>query len=110
VATLVLLLALRPAGRAVGSQPRAYREAPFSVFVPKDASFRFSVSASDSSSNTGSNPVGGIGPVAQLVEQGTFNPKVAGSIPARPISDDHGEHGNAASARSVLLMASPRVW
>jgi hypothetical protein len=25
------------------------------------------------------------GPVAQLVEQGTFNPKVAGSIPARPI-------------------------
>jgi hypothetical protein len=86
MATLVLLLALRPAGRAVGSQPRAYREAPFSVFVPKDASFRFSVSASDSSSNTGSNPVGGIGPVAQLVEQGTFNPKVAGSIPARPIA------------------------
>src|SRR6266849_5233151 len=28
------------------------------------------------------------GPVAQLVEQGTFNPKVAGSIPARPISED----------------------
>ena len=26
------------------------------------------------------------GPVAQLVEQGTFNPKVAGSIPARPTS------------------------
>jgi hypothetical protein len=25
------------------------------------------------------------GPVAQLVEQGTFNPKVAGSIPARPM-------------------------
>src|SRR5262245_47045179 len=25
------------------------------------------------------------GPVAQSVEQGTFNPKVAGSIPARPI-------------------------
>src|SRR5437764_9744581 len=25
-----------------------------------------------------------LGPVAQLVEQGTFNPKVAGSIPARP--------------------------
>jgi hypothetical protein len=24
------------------------------------------------------------GPVAQLAEQGTFNPKVAGSIPARP--------------------------
>src|SRR5206468_3658804 len=26
------------------------------------------------------------GPVAQLVEQRTFNPKVAGSIPARPIA------------------------
>jgi hypothetical protein len=25
------------------------------------------------------------GPVAQPVEQGTFNPKVAGSNPARPI-------------------------
>ena len=25
------------------------------------------------------------GPVAQLVEQGTFNPKVTGSIPVRPI-------------------------
>src|SRR6266568_7601917 len=30
------------------------------------------------------------GPVAQLVEQGTFNPKVTGSIPVRPI-----EVGNA---------------
>jgi hypothetical protein len=29
------------------------------------------------------------GPVAQLVEQGTFNPKVAGSIPARPTSFVH---------------------
>ena len=27
------------------------------------------------------------GPVAQLVEQGTFNPKVVGSIPTRPISE-----------------------
>jgi hypothetical protein len=27
------------------------------------------------------------GPLAQLVEQGTLNPKVAGSIPARPIAD-----------------------
>ena len=27
-----------------------------------------------------------VGPVAQLVEQRTFNPKVAGSIPARPIA------------------------
>ncbi len=28
------------------------------------------------------------GPVAQLVEQGTFNPKVGGSIPPRPTLDD----------------------
>jgi hypothetical protein len=28
------------------------------------------------------------GPVAQLVEQGTFNPKVAGSSPARPTRTD----------------------
>ena len=28
--------------------------------------------------------LGGTGPLAQLVEQGTFNPKVAGSNPARP--------------------------
>ncbi len=28
------------------------------------------------------------GPVAQLAEQGTFNPKVAGSNPARPIEKD----------------------
>jgi hypothetical protein len=27
------------------------------------------------------------GPVAQLVEQGTFNPKVTGSIPVRPIAN-----------------------
>src|SRR5919108_6482799 len=27
-----------------------------------------------------------LGPLAQLVEQGTLNPKVAGSIPARPIA------------------------
>ena len=30
----------------------------------------------------------GSGPLAQLVEQGTFNPKVVGSIPARPIHSD----------------------
>ncbi len=33
------------------------------------------------------------GPLAQLVEQGTLNPKVEGSIPSRPIS--HG--GNPVS-------------
>ena len=27
------------------------------------------------------------GPLAQLVEQGTFNPKAAGSIPSRPTTD-----------------------
>jgi hypothetical protein len=31
------------------------------------------------------SPAGG--PLAQLVEQGTLNPKVAGSIPARPIAN-----------------------
>ena len=30
----------------------------------------------------------GSGPLAQLVEQGTFNPKVVGSIPTRPIHSD----------------------
>ena len=29
----------------------------------------------------------GFGPLAQLAEQGTFNPKVAGSNPARPIEE-----------------------
>ena len=29
-----------------------------------------------------------LGPLAQLVEQGTLNPKVAGSIPARPTFSD----------------------
>jgi hypothetical protein len=28
-----------------------------------------------------------LGPLAQLVEQGTLNPKVVGSIPTRPIID-----------------------
>ena len=41
--------------------------------------------------STGSNPVGGIGPVAQLVEQGTFKPKVTGSIPVRPMFRPPGE-------------------
>ena len=33
------------------------------------------------------------GPVAQLVEQGTFNPKVVGSIPTRPTSLPHRRYG-----------------
>ena len=32
----------------------------------------------------GTRACSGRGPLAQLVEQGTFNPKVAGSIPSRP--------------------------
>lgn len=32
-----------------------------------------------------------LGPLAQLVEQGTFNPKVVGSTPTRPIPSNSGE-------------------
>src|SRR6478672_11363519 len=42
----------------------------------------------------------GVGPLAQLVEQGTFNPKVAGSIPARPI---------AAAAPEEPIRRDPRM-
>ena len=44
--------------------------------------------ASPSRSNRQAEPLytGRKGPLAQLVEQGTFNPKVAGSSPARPTS------------------------
>src|SRR3954462_7698477 len=41
------------------------------------------------------------GPVAQLVEQGTFNPKVAGSSPARPI-DGRGADRQVALGRPLL--------
>src|SRR6266404_9857793 len=49
------------------------------------------------------------GPLAQLVEQGTLNPKVEGSIPSRPIAprfrasarDDH-VHGSRARADSPV--------
>jgi hypothetical protein len=41
------------------------------------------------------------GPVAQLVEQGTFNPKVAGSRPARPTSN-----GRLGSREHVTLFAN----
>ena len=56
------------------------------------------------------------GPLAQLVEQGTFNPKVAGSIPARPtgsettrtgprsherLGSDMREDANTASTREI---------
>src|SRR5688572_8945064 len=41
--------------------------------------------ARPSRDDAGPVPILDAGPLAQLVEQGTFNPKVAGSIPARPI-------------------------
>ena len=42
------------------------------------------------------------GPVAQLVEQGTFNPKVVGSIPTRPtVYDPVEEHIQAYNARDL---------
>jgi hypothetical protein len=41
------------------------------------------------------------GPVAQLVEQGTFNPKVAGSIPARPTSKSL-QNRHSAARRETL--------
>jgi hypothetical protein len=45
----------------------------------------------------------GAGPVAQLVEQGTFNPKVAGSIPARPIAPELApDHARIASRFAQL--------
>src|SRR6266536_4117812 len=47
------------------------------------------------------------GPVAQLVEQGTFNPKVAGSIPARPIFGSPGETVCRDPARTARRAAVP---
>ena len=53
------------------------------------------------------------GPVAQLVEQGTFNPKVAGSIPARPIPIDPARRpqSNRAGKRCTIRLSdeSPPV-
>ena len=43
----------------------------------------------------------GRGPLAQLVEQGTFNPKVAGSIPARPMRDSGWVRRRTAPDRSA---------
>src|SRR4051794_18353647 len=54
-----------------------------------------------------------VGPLAQLVEQGTFNPKVAGSIPARPIApQQRGEpirrHPRMGSETGGLAASSPQ--
>src|SRR5918996_1104310 len=46
-----------------------------------------------------------LGPLAQLVEQGTLNPKVAGSIPARPTFVCREEIGGARS--KVRQFAQP---
>ena len=50
------------------------------------------------------------GPVAQLVEQGTFNPKVAGSIPARPMGSPSRMPALAGAGGGALrATAMPRV-
>jgi hypothetical protein len=49
-----------------------------------------------------------IGPVAQLVEQGTFNPKVTGSIPVRPIFRKSCKWGAfARGSRTTFLSRAP---
>ena len=45
----------------------------------------------------------GRGPLAQLVEQGTFNPKVAGSSPARPIGEADGAQADLRGEAQVLI-------
>src|SRR5690348_3074004 len=50
------------------------------------------------------------GPLAQLVEQGTFNPKVAGSIPARPMELRHLLDQSSFIARRSLRYASNSAW
>src|ERR671936_140059 len=59
-------------------------------------------------------PSGACGPVAQLVEQGTFNPKVAGSIPARPIAKGLQRASFPQEAAERLVAARPHsltaVW
>jgi hypothetical protein len=56
----------------------------------------------------GSNPVGGIGQVAQLVEQGTSNPKVEGSIRARPIPTRAGLSETASLVGPADHLGNPR--
>src|SRR2546423_11064273 len=48
------------------------------------------------------------GPVAQLVEQGTFNPKVAGSIPARPINESPAQRGCSCLTGSTEIVGDNR--
>jgi hypothetical protein len=48
------------------------------------------------------------GPLAQLVEQGTLNPKVAGSIPARPISSPLTMRNRHGCAGEVCAEGAPK--
>ena len=52
------------------------------------------------------NPTSTFGPLAQLVEQGTFNPKVTGSIPVRPTTHPSGRR--AASRPPLTSEAAAR--
>src|SRR5207247_10119466 len=49
------------------------------------------------------------GPVAQLVEQGTFNPKVAGSNPARPIEPERTRKARASRDPAHPRRHEPRT-
>src|SRR5215213_383768 len=59
------------------------------------------------------HPVSLRGPVAQLVEQGTFNPKVTGSIPVRPIQNclqiKPSAVASRADAPSVVVTYNPML-
>src|SRR5438045_9196974 len=51
-----------------------------------------------------------LGPLAQLVEQGTLNPKVVGSIPTRPIREGPAERGlSDRGAGNLHRGADPQV-
>src|SRR5439155_10036023 len=50
-----------------------------------------------------------LGPLAQLVEQGTLNPKVAGSIPARPTFSDVAQPALSGWIAARLLTLSSAI-
>src|SRR3954471_11570052 len=56
-------------------------------------------------------PYNRLGPLAQLVEQGTFNPKVTGAIPVRPIILPFAAapDGTCSAAPCALQAPSPRA-
>ena len=49
------------------------------------------------------------GPVAQLAEQGTFNPKVVGSIPTRPTPEEPANRHFSVVGRMLPVAAAVRV-